>query len=171
MAVKSTLLTQVKRHTTSQATNGQATLALTLATLDHMFGKSGDWSPLAYLIGKSQPAQSRVIRLIIGQIIQGWSAKADKKQVSGIRFTKKDGQNQGIDDKMHKVLTALVEQKKPILGQDVKAAFTSDTVAKSAEDLLDARIKSDVALWKKLGIKPEVFVGRLAAALKEAQAA
>ena len=47
---KSTLMSRVRGHNKGQLTSGQNTLSLTVECIEHMFGPSGDWTPLATLI-------------------------------------------------------------------------------------------------------------------------
>lgn len=123
-----TLISRVKSHCRGQATSGQNTLALTLECVDHMFGESGDWTPLAHLIGGSEAGQSRMVRAVVGKVVQGWTFKADEKQDSGIRFVKKVDANQGIDSEFRTKLVKLVEARKSIQSEAVKSIFTPKLV-------------------------------------------
>ena len=127
------LLQKVQGHVRGQRTSGQNTLALTVECIDHMFGDSGDWTPLAYLIGKSETAQSRAVRRVVGQVVVGYALVKDDTQSSGLRFTKRKGANVGlVEDKMDQ-LRDLVAQKKSIQSGEVKVLTGKPKVTKDFE--------------------------------------
>lgn len=120
------LLKRVKSHCTGQATSGQNTLALTLECIEHMRDNQNEWSALAYLIGKSQPTQSRMVRKITGRVLQGWQVKKDDAQPSGLRFVKLKGQNQGYDEAQMEGLKCLVQSKASVQSKIVVQSFTPE---------------------------------------------
>lgn len=130
----SKLMDRVRGHVSGQRTSGQNTLSLTVECIEHMFGDSGDWSPLAYLIGRSEPAQAREVRRIAGRIVQGYRLTKDDKQPSGLRFVKVKDANQGIDTAKLDMLKTLVDKKKSVQSKDVKEKFASEKAAPKAWD-------------------------------------
>jgi hypothetical protein len=163
-----TLLSTVKSHCTNQGSSGVTTLKLTLICIEQMRDNQNEWSTLAWLMGKSQPAQARVIRKIVGEALNGWAVAKDTKQVSGIRFTKVKGSNQGYDQTVLDVLTALVDDGAPIQGLAVKEAFPSPESAEKTHDekvamfvkAIKSRMEKDEVSWTEVvqGImgEPEV---------------
>jgi hypothetical protein len=163
-----TLLSTVKSHCTNQGSSGVTTLKLTLICIEQMRDNQNEWSTLAWLMGKSQPAQARVIRKIVGQALHGWTVSKDTKQLSGIRFTKAKGVNQGYDETVLNVLTALVDDGAPIQGAAVKEAFPSPESAEKTHDekvamfvkAIKSRMEKDEVSWTEVvqGImgEPEV---------------
>lgn len=126
-----TLMQRVVSHTTGQKTSGQNTLALIPECVDHMFGESGDWTPLAALIGRSEPRQSRLVAAIVGQVVMGWTKTKDAsvKNTGGVRFKKKKGANVGIDSAKMDVLRTLVDRKLSIQSEDVRKELLPSTKA------------------------------------------
>jgi hypothetical protein len=163
-----TLLSTVKSHCTNQASSGVTSLKLLHACIVHMKDNENEWSTLAWLIGKSQPAQARVMRRITGHILQGWRVAGDPKQVSGMRFTKNTDSNQGYDETVLNVLTSLVDDGAPIQGLAVKEAFPSPESAEKTHDekvamfvkAIKSRMEKDEVSWTEVvqGImgEPEV---------------
>jgi len=143
-----TLIQQIKSHCTSQGSQGVKTLALVKVCIDHMEGESGDWSPLAMLIGRSQPAQSRIIKKIVEKILQGYSIVKDEKQDSGLRISKIADMNQGFDEAGKTTLATLVEDKATLQGAAVKDAFLPK-VEKPDFDITAAVEKSVKAMAKE----------------------
>lgn len=129
-----TMMQKVVSHVTGQKTSGQNTLALAVETIDHFAGESGDWSPLAYLIGRSEPVQSRQVRLIARNVIQGWALVKDGEQNSGLRFKKQKGKNQGFDGEALDKVRALAGQKVSIQSPKVKALFEPEETAPTPFD-------------------------------------
>ena len=120
---KSTLMRRVIAHTAGQKTSGQNTLALFVETVDHWMGESNDWSPLAALVGRSEPAQARALASLVRVTTFGWTLKDDSEQTSGKRFVKIKDKNQGFDETMLGKIRALVKDKKSIQSEDVKALY------------------------------------------------
>jgi hypothetical protein len=116
------LLKQVINHATGQATSSQATLRLFVQCVEHMAGDSGDWTPLAALIGRSQPAQSARVRQLVAQSLNGWALKKDPevKQTGGLRFVKREGHNQGFNWEFVDKVRAEMEGKAGIQSKSVK---------------------------------------------------
>lgn len=154
----SSLLKRVQTHVRGQRTSGQATLAILVETIEHFAGPSGDWSPLAYLLGKSEKAQQNACRLIARNVIFGWKAVQDESQRSGIRFSKVRGTNQGFDFDVLKKLKAAVEAKKTIQSADVLGMFRKET----AETAFDP-----MAWAEKMGKTHKNDLAAMIAALKE----
>lgn len=154
MTATATLMKRVNSHLRGQMTNGQDSLSLTRDCIDHMFGESGDWSPLALLIGKSEPAQSKMIRKITGQVVEGFILREDKEQPSGLRFLKSKDQTQQINQENYDALAAFVEAKRTIQAQDVKERFTvkKEAPEKTEKERVESRVKSAVKWSNDHGI-------------------
>lgn len=165
----SKLISRVRAHTSGQVTSGQNTLALLVECIEHMFGESGDWSPLAYLIGKSEPAQSRAVRRLTGCLVHGWTLKADADQPSGLRFAKREKANQGVDLERLNVLRAMVEGKKSIQSKEVSDLFKPVSEEKSTDEVLKEAAKRYVLRMKKENVAFSAIVSAVEAAIKEAQ--
>ena len=128
MSVK--LISRVKSHTTSQGTQGAATLALTVECIDHGF-EHDDFSPLVALVALSQPAASRNVRAIVGKVVQGYKLVKSDKADYGMKLSKVKDQNQGFDSTMLNKVRAMVSDRKTIQSKDV-AAFIKGDKAESA---------------------------------------
>jgi hypothetical protein len=163
------LITRIKSHVRGQATSGQNTLALTLECIEHMRDNQNEWSALAYLIGKSEPAQGRMVRLIAGRIIQGWSMKKDATQESGLRFSKIKGKNQGFDDGGIDKLCTLVGDNKSIQSADTREAFAAPKAEPTewTEDQMKAYAKRVAKSIKEHGATGGTFVSILQNVLAE----
>lgn len=70
--------------------NGAATLALVQDCMAHAF-QSGDWTPLARMVGGSEGAHKSRIKAIIEAC--GFGVSADKKQPSGFRIAMPEASN------------------------------------------------------------------------------
>jgi hypothetical protein len=155
------LIAQIKSHCTLQGSQGVKTLALTKVCIDHMEGDSGDWSPLAMLIGRSQPAQSRIIKKIVEKILQGYSIVKDEKQDSGLRISKIADMNQGFDEGGKTTLATLVSDKATLQGAAVKDAFLPK-VDKPDFDISVA-VEKSVKAMEKDGVSLEDYIAALLA--------
>lgn len=163
------LITRVQNHVTGQATSGKNTLVLLQACIEHMRDHQNEWTPLAMLIGKSQPAQARMCRMIAGKVIEGWSIKKDDKQPSGLRFAKVKGSNQGFDADQMSHLSALVDKGLSIQSKEVREKFTGERAAPSDWTEEDAKkyAKRLVKTLKERHYGGGAFVGILQATLAE----
>jgi len=156
-----TLIQQIKSHCTLQGSQGVKTLALVKVCLDHMEGDSGDWTPLVMLVGKSQPAQSRIIKKIVEKILIGYVIKKDEKQDSGLRIDKVVDTNQGFDGAGKATLATLVEDKATLQGAAVKDAFLPK-VDKPDFDITVA-IEKSVKAMAKDGVSLDDYIAALVA--------
>lgn len=115
-----TLIKQVQGFVRGQATGGRNGLALVMACVDHMF-EHNDWTPLAWLIAKSDARDSSILRGIAGQVAGGLTmstkGKEAVKQPSGMFI--KMGNNAGVTDKMP-ILRKLVEDGESFRGKAVR---------------------------------------------------
>ena len=102
-----TLIRQVQGFTKGQAKAGANGLALVVTTIDHMF-EHDDWTPLAWLIAKTEGSDSTTIRRIVNECVGGVKLKKDSKQPSGMSIVV--GDNAGPSDKMP-LLRGLIEEK------------------------------------------------------------
>lgn len=89
MAQNVTLISRVKSFVTNQSKAGTAGLCMVRDTLDHM-EKHNDWTPLAWLIAKSDMKDARIYRAIVGAVTKGVSMTATtteaKEQPSGLHI-------------------------------------------------------------------------------------
>ena len=96
-----TLIKQVQGFVRNQSKAGAAGLALLNTCIDHMF-EHGDWTPLAWLVAKSDAKDGAIFRSIIRETTAGVSmvssSKEAKEQPSGILI--KVASNAGPTDKM-----------------------------------------------------------------------
>lgn len=87
MANNMTLIARVKSYVTSQNKGGVVGLRMIQDTLEHM-EKHNDWTPLAWLIAKSDARDARIYRSIVGAVTKGVSMTATtreaKEQPSGL---------------------------------------------------------------------------------------
>lgn len=142
------LITRVKSHTTSQNTQGQVTLALTKECIEHGF-EHNDFTPLVALVSLSQPAQGRAVRAIIGKVVNGYRlAKSDKADF-GMKFTKVKDANQGVNDTQMRKLSDLIEEKKSIQSEAVKAFIKGEVVSKKFEAKDVEKHLESAAKWVK----------------------
>jgi hypothetical protein len=129
MAVK--LISRVKSHTTSQGTQGAATLALTVECIDHGF-EHDDFTPLVALVSLSQPAASRNVRAIVGKVVQGYKLVKSDKADYGMKLAKVKDQNQGFDSAMLDKVRAMVSERKAIQSKDVTTFIKGDKAEPAA---------------------------------------
>ena len=114
-----TLLKQVQGFTRGQGRAGINGLALVASTIDHMF-EHGDWTPLAWLIAKTEGSDSTTIRRIVNECVGGVKMKRDIKQPSGLHI--KVGDNAGPSEKMP-LLRGLIEEKVSFRSKIVREAL------------------------------------------------
>ena len=157
--MSTSLIRRVKDHARGQATSGQNTLILVRDCLLHMQEHNNEWTPLAFLIGLSQPAQSRMVRQIAGCVLEGWTVSKDLKQKSGVRLSKEKGSNQGFDAEIVAALDGFISAKLSIQSQDVKDFFkpvketpekTHDEKVKAAVSALKRRLKNEGISWQEI---------------------
>ena len=114
-----TLIKQVQGFTKGQAKAGANGLALVVTTIDHMFDHD-DWTPLAWLIAKTEGSDSTTIRRIVNECVGAIKLTRDVKQPSGLRI--KLGDNAAPSDKMP-LLRGLVEEKVSFRSKVVREAL------------------------------------------------
>jgi len=114
----STQMKQSKAFVTAQSKSGSRGLEVLMNNIDHMF-EHNDWTPLAWLLSKTDGTDSTRLRAITNKVVGGVRMSKDKKQPSGMRITL--GDNAGPTEMMT-TLRELVENK---------TSFRSQTVAKS----------------------------------------
>lgn len=82
-----TLIKQVQGYVRSQNNAGKTGLAMVQACIVHMFDHR-DWTPLAWLLAKSDDRDSSIFRAIVGQCTDGitlsMNSKEAKNQPSGM---------------------------------------------------------------------------------------
>lgn len=167
---KSNLMSRVKGHVSGQKTSGQNTLGLTVECVEHMFGESGDWTPLAFLIGRSEPAQSRMVKGIANKVIQGYSLKKDEGQPSGFRFAKIEGKNQGLDKALLDTVIAFRDKKLSIQSQDVKTFVAGEKAERPADKVAEGKAKA-IAKWLvKEGYGLDTLIGQIKSEYKSESA-
>jgi hypothetical protein len=153
------LITRVKRHTTAQGTQGASTLALFLETVDHGF-EHNDFTPLVALIARSQSAQSRIMRGLLGVCTNGFVMAKSEKADYGHVFRKAKGANQGTTIKLDRVRD-MVAAGVSIQHKDVAALYK-----KLAHVNPDFDPKAAAARWIKAHKSEDVapFIAALQAA-------
>lgn len=104
------LIKQVQGFVRGQNNAGVRGLELMAQCIDHMF-EHNDWTPLAWMIAKSDSRDSAIFRAILGASTGGVSlsstSKQAKEQPSGVFITVKD--NAGYSEKMT-ILRELIEE-------------------------------------------------------------
>ena len=128
-----TLIKQVQGFTRGQSKAGVNGLVLLVTTIDHMF-EHDDWTPLAWLIAKTEGSDSTVLRRIVNECVGGIKLTRDVNQPSGLRIKLAD--NGGPSDKMQ-LLRELVEHKvsfrsktiREVLFEQAETAFNVETWA------------------------------------------
>jgi len=111
-----TLIKQVQGFVKGQSKAGANGLNLVAVTIDHMF-EHGDWTPLAWLIAKTEGSDSTTIRRIVNECVGGVKLKKDNKQPSGMSIVV--GDNAGPSEKMP-LLRGLIEHKVSFRSKDVR---------------------------------------------------
>lgn len=94
---KVALIDRVKKVNADAKSSGKRYVMLWAECVQHMFGDSHDWTVLATLIGGAAPKDAAILRALTGKAIKGYSLVKDEKQNSGLRFKKKDGEEQSCD--------------------------------------------------------------------------
>ena len=115
-----TLISQIKGFVTSQNKAGSRGLGFALAAIEHMF-QHKDWTPLAWLMAKTDPRDASVFKAIVRECVGGirMTTKGKKalEQPSGMHITL--GDNFGPTEKMQ-ILRDLVTDGESFRGQRVK---------------------------------------------------
>ena len=146
-----TLIKQVQGFVRGQNTGGKNGLAFVEKTIDHMF-EHGDWTPLAWLVAKSDPSDARLYRAIIGRCVGGITMNAKSKeakvQPSGLEI--KMGENAGPTDLMP-TLRKLVEDGESFRGKAVKEELLGKEppafdLAKYAKTIANRLAKEEVTV-------------------------
>lgn len=122
-----TAIKQAQGYVRGQLKGGSTGLALTLQFIEHML-EHGDWTPLAWMVGKLEKRDGARIRAIIGSVVGGvtivTAGKEAKAQPSGVLFKMSD--NAGPTKNME-TLRSLIEEEtsfrsakvqKELLGKD-----------------------------------------------------
>ena len=117
---KSQMMSRVQNFTRTQRNAGKTGLALLEITIDHMFAKGSDWTPLAWLIAKTDERDSAILRKIAGVCLGGVTMRKDTEQPSGLRIVK--GDNAGVTEKMA-ILRDLVKAGESFRGKAVSEAL------------------------------------------------
>lgn len=116
-----TLIKQVQSFVTNQRNAGANGLLLVKTCIDHMF-EHNDWTPLAWLLAKTEQRDATVLAAIVGAVTDGVTkegkSKEAKAQPSGICIIKK--KDARINNK-YAILCDLVEEKVSFRSADVKA--------------------------------------------------
>lgn len=106
-----TLIGKVKSFVTSQVKGGSTGLVMVRDCIEH-WRDHNDWTPLAWLIAKSDKTDSLRYRKIVSAVVDGikleTTSAAAKAQPSGMRFVKTD--KFAVSNK-YSVLCDLVENK------------------------------------------------------------
>lgn len=125
-----TLISQVKGFVTSQNKAGKLGLAMMERTIDHMF-EHKDWTPLAWLIAKSDPKDASIyrsiLRVCVGGITLETTSKRAKEREDGMWINMAN--NAGPTEKMS-VLRQLVKDGESFRG----AAVSEQLLSKPAPD-------------------------------------
>ena len=104
---KVALIDRVKKVNADAKSAGKRYVLLWAECVQHMFGDSHDWTVLATLIGGAAPKDAAILRALTGKAIKGYSLVKDEKQGSGLRFKKKEGEDQSCN--MEFVATVLAK--------------------------------------------------------------
>lgn len=114
-----TLIKRVQGFVRGQTSAGANGLTLIQDCVDHMF-EHNDWTPLAWLINRSEAQDKSRIRAIVGKVAGGITlttkGKEAQKQPSGMHI--KVGENAGPTDRMP-ILRKLVEEGQSFRGKAV----------------------------------------------------
>lgn len=119
-----------------QNASGANGLAILKEAIEHANGQSRDWTPLAYMLGRTQPATAKIATLIVKAALPGVVIKADDKQPAGVRLT--IGKDVVLNDAAMLDLKALVDAKAPIGGRQVAAKFAPEKKEKAVKKAAEA---------------------------------
>ena len=128
-----TLNQQVQSFVRNQKNAGAKGLEILSLCIEHMYGESNDWTPLAWLIAKTEANDARVLRAILGRVTSGLTVKKDKDQPSGLRIVRAGNSS----------TTELYGTMKKLI--DEKQSFRSKTVR---EQLLPPKDSADFDIKK-----------------------
>lgn len=117
---KTSMMKRVQNFTRAQRNAGKTGLALLEITIDHMFSKGMDWTPLAWLIAKTDERDSAILRRIAGACLGGVTLRKDPEQPSGLRIVR--GANAGVTEKME-ILRQLVKAGESFRSKGVAEAL------------------------------------------------
>lgn len=135
------LMKTVKSYTGNRAKSGAKGLALIYETMAHAF-EHGDWTSLAWLMGKMEEKEARVVRRIVGACSTGIKAERDAKQPSGLMlhgFKKsEDGTRRAMPSNNFGLLAELVADKKDFNSKAVADALFPSNKVEKAWDLKEA---------------------------------
>ena len=151
------LMTQNKSFVTGLSKSGIKGLALLLQDIDHMF-KHKDWTPLAWLLSKTEGADSVRLRSITSKVVGGVTMRKDKEQPSGLRIVM--GDNAAPTENIN-ALRALVDNEVSFRSKKVKddlgigkatvpAQFDVNKYAKSVANKLSKEEVSVADLMKAM---------------------
>ncbi len=148
MAKNVTLLSTVKTFVTSQSKGGAVGLRMLRDCLSHVEAHK-DWTPLAWLIAKSEAKDARVFRAITGvvtkEISMSATSKEAKTQPSGLYI--KLGKDWGFTNKWG-VLNDCVDEGISFRSADVQSRLLDKD--KDTVFTLEKAVKSYRALIKKI---------------------
>lgn len=155
-----TLSKTVKAYCAGRVKSGAKGLELIKVAVDHAY-LHGDTTPLAWLIAKTDPADSKAIRRIAGKVMGGAVLARDVRQPSGIRITLKE--NAAPTDKMA-VLRVLVEEGVSFTSPRVKVELFDEEkeptvfdMKKAAKSLAKRVKEANVSIEDMLSALNEAF--------------
>lgn len=140
-----TLMQTVQGYVRNQKTGGNTGLVHLVSCIEHMFGDSHDWTPLAWLVGKSQTRDAQIFRAILGRVTENVTVSKDPKQPSGLRFKTKGNAS---TNEMYAVLKALADAGESFRGEAVKVKILDKEKTETTFDL-EAYAKRIVAKLDK----------------------
>lgn len=159
MAKIVTLLSLNKSFVTSQAKAGATGLQLVLQDLEHM-QKHNDWTPLAWLLAKSDLKDARIFRAIVGAVTHGLSmdstSKEAKAQPTGLVI--KRAKEWGFTNKFAMLAECVndglsfrsAETHERLLGKEKDDTITLEKVVRSYRTFLKRLEKGHISLEQVL---------------------
>lgn len=138
---KQTLAQRVASFGKANAKSGNVALQLTVETIQHAIGDSGDGTVFAKLISCMEPAQSKVARAIAAKV--GLTVKKDDKAVHGFKVDTSAKARAAIKANNAAMsfladVDNLSASGKTLLGADVKEILTGDKAQPKAKGFKDA---------------------------------
>lgn len=138
---KQTLAQRVSAFKKSNAKSGNLALQLTVETIQHAIGDSGDGTVFASLISGMDPAQSKVARAIAAKV--GLTIKKDDKAAHGFKVDTSAKARATIKANNAAMaflanVDSLAASGKTLLGADVKGLLSDDKAQPKAKGFKDA---------------------------------
>lgn len=163
-----TLISQVKSFVETQKNSGVKGLELVKLAVDHMFNHSGDWTPLAWLINKSEKTDNARFRAIVGAVTTGVKLVTDKDQPSGLRFILESGacRNTVAFGKLIELIEAGHSFRSEVVGTELLKKDKADPTRKSVDSMVKLVMKQ--LQTNKIGL--ELFATELNRAIAAAKA-